>query len=281
MTSRPRGLAHLARLADDLPTAYATAQTLGWAGRHHRVEGDIWWPHGDMHRAAAAYAAARTEAEDHAIAGERATSQAHRALALAFTHPDQAADEIDLAHQLLTGLTLRATTATVQIAELVRDAGATPGIDDRAERLRTEIRLAGVTAAEPLLELALAFHHAIQGSHDKVTGSIARLRELSRGGDCAYYTDIAHFMAGLPLEEPSPARWLDGQQPTRQRWRDLVTTRRDHLGISQWPGPASPSADRLRLRRHRRLLCEDLPRSALLPDRPCLPPCRCPTARQP
>ncbi|MEU6989367.1 hypothetical protein ABZ953_01710 [Streptomyces sp. NPDC046465] len=54
-----RGLAHLARLAGDFPTAHDTAQTLGWAGRQHRVEGDIYWPHGDMDRAAAA-AATRT-----------------------------------------------------------------------------------------------------------------------------------------------------------------------------------------------------------------------------
>lgn len=57
-----RGLAHLARLAGDSPTAYTTARTLGWAGRRHRVEGDIHWPHGDMTRAAA-YAAARYQAE--------------------------------------------------------------------------------------------------------------------------------------------------------------------------------------------------------------------------
>ncbi|MCX4902767.1 hypothetical protein [Streptomyces sp. NBC_00878] len=135
-----RGLAHLARLAGDLPAALATADTLGWAGRHHRVRGDIWWPHGDMQRAAADYAAARAEAEDNGIAGERATSQAQRAFVLAFTSPGHAADEIDLAHQLLTGLVLRVTTATVQLAELIRDAGTSQDIEDRAERLRTEIR---------------------------------------------------------------------------------------------------------------------------------------------
>ncbi|MFE7776913.1 hypothetical protein ACFU5O_24075 [Streptomyces sp. NPDC057445] len=58
-----RGLAHLARLAGDFPTAYDVAQTLGWEGRQHRVEGDLIWPHGDMTRTAAAYAAARDQAE--------------------------------------------------------------------------------------------------------------------------------------------------------------------------------------------------------------------------
>lgn len=36
-----RGLVHLARLAGNFPTAYDPARTLGWAGRQHRVEGDI------------------------------------------------------------------------------------------------------------------------------------------------------------------------------------------------------------------------------------------------
>ncbi|MGW7260492.1 ATP/GTP-binding protein [Streptomyces sp. NPDC054834] len=224
-----RGLAHLARLAGDFPTALATARTLGWAGRRHRVEGDIWWPHADMHRAAAAYAAARTQAEEHGIAGERATSQAQRAFVVSFTDPDAAADEIDLAHQLLAGMVLRVTTATVAAAELIRDAGTTRDIEDRAEQLRTEIRLAGVAVAEPILELALTFHHAVRGDDEKITGSITRLRELTQSGDYAYYADIAHFMAGLPLEEPSPARWIDGAETTRQRWRGLVTARRAYL----------------------------------------------------
>lgn len=39
------------------------------------------------------------------------------------------AEVIDLAHQFLTGLVLRVTPATVQLAELIRDAGNTPGSD--------------------------------------------------------------------------------------------------------------------------------------------------------
>ncbi|MEU1457799.1 hypothetical protein [Streptomyces avermitilis] len=60
-----------------------------------------------------------------------------------------------------------------------------------------------MTVAEPILELALTFHHAVLGADEQVAGSIARLRELTRGGDYAYYTGIAYFMAGLPLDEPS------------------------------------------------------------------------------
>ncbi|MFE2914820.1 hypothetical protein ACFXI0_29300 [Kitasatospora indigofera] len=94
-----RGLAHL---AGDFPTALTTALTLGWAGRHQRVEGDVWWVQGAMDRAAASYENASLEAEQHGVAGERATAQAQRALALAFTDPTRAADELHLAEQLLT-----------------------------------------------------------------------------------------------------------------------------------------------------------------------------------
>jgi hypothetical protein len=226
-----RGLAHLARLAGDFPTALAAARVLGWAGRGHRVEGDVWWPQGDMERAAAAYAAARGDAEHHGVAGERATSQAQRAFALAFTDPQLADDELELAEQLLTGLDLRATRLTVRIAALVRDAGTTTdGIDDRAWQLRTDITNAGLAATQsPTLELALAFHHAVLDDHEQVAASIARLRQLTTGDDYTCYADLAHFMAGLSLTDPSPAQWIDGPQTTRQRWRSLVTTRRDHL----------------------------------------------------
>ncbi|MGW1544422.1 hypothetical protein ACWCPM_30045 [Streptomyces sp. NPDC002309] len=225
-----RGLAHLACMAGDFPTALATAHTLGWEGRHHRVEGDIWWPHGDMDRAAAA----RDEAEHHGVTGERGNSQAHRAFALAFTDPDIADNELAFAEQLLAGVDLRATTLITHIAALARDAGRTDAdFEDRAQVLRTEIRTAGVTYTELALDLALAFHHAVRDDQDQVATTIARLRESTRGGDFAYYTDIAAFMANLPLEEASPARWIDGAQHTRQQWRSLVTARRDQRRTSR------------------------------------------------
>ncbi|MFF0066513.1 hypothetical protein ACFYRC_34265 [Streptomyces sp. NPDC005279] len=62
-----------------------------------------------------------------------------------------------------------------------------------------------------------------------MSASITRLNDLTRSGDYAYYIDIAHFMADLPHDSPSPPRWLDGEQATRQRWRSLVTARRHHL----------------------------------------------------
>ncbi|MGE7440024.1 ATP/GTP-binding protein [Kitasatospora sp. NPDC001175] len=233
-----RGLAHLARLAGDFPAALQVAETLGWKGRHHRVLGDIWWPHGDMDRAAAAYEAARTEAEQHAVAGERATAQAQRAFTLAFTDPDLADDEIDLADHLLTGLDLRATTLTTRIAALLRDAGTDADIDDRVQVLRAETAAAGVTDAQAALELALCFHHAVQGNLGPLTDAISGLRALTSTGDPidvsrAYYVDIAHFMADLPLDDPSAASWLDGPDATRARWRTLVTNRCTHLGTGQ------------------------------------------------
>ncbi|MFK0203437.1 ATP/GTP-binding protein [Streptomyces lavendulae] len=228
-----RGLAHLARLSGDFPAALAAAETLGWPGRHHRITGDVWWIQGHMGRAAAAYEAARTEAEEHGVVGERATSQAHRALALAFADPHQADDELDLAEQLLTGLDLRATTFITKVAALARDAGTTdPGIGDRITLLRSETAVAGVTAAQVALELADAFHHAVREDHHQVLATLGRLRELTRAGDYAYYADIAAFMSGLP-HDTSAAQWIDGEETTRQRWHGLVAARREHLRVDQ------------------------------------------------
>lgn len=219
-----RGLAHLSRLAGDFPTALQTARALGWNGRHHRIEGDVWWPQGDMHRAATAYAAACTEAEQHAVSGERATCQAQRAFTLAFTDPATADAELDLAEQFLTGLDLRATRLTVHIATLIRDAGHEE-VDNRAGQLRAETTDSGITATRATLELALAFHHAVQDNHDGLAENIAQLRDLTPGGDYAYYIDIAHFMIGRFPEAPSPARWIHGPHATRERWRALVIAR--------------------------------------------------------
>ncbi|MFJ9036661.1 hypothetical protein ACIRF8_08735 [Streptomyces sp. NPDC102406] len=82
-----RGLVHLARLAGDFRTAHTAAQVLGWEGRQHRDLGDVYWPQGDMDRAAAAYLAGRTEAEQHGHTGEAVHNQAVRAFALALPAP--------------------------------------------------------------------------------------------------------------------------------------------------------------------------------------------------
>ena len=233
-----RGLAHLARLAGDFPTALAAARTLGWEGRHHRVLGEVWWPQGDLGKAAEAFGAARTEAEQHTVTGESATAQSLRALVLAFLDPDRAGQEIDLAQRLLLGVDLRATAITTRLAALVRDAGQPgPDFEDRVRALREEITAAGLPAAQATLQLAVCFHHAVLDSgtdtepDPDLDAAITRLRELTADGDHAYYADIAHFMAARPLPPglASPARWLDPQPLTRDRWRTLVTTRRSRL----------------------------------------------------
>lgn len=72
---------------------------------------------------------------------------------------------------------------------------------------------------------------------------IARLRESTRGGDYAYYSDIAAFMAGLPVETASTARWVAGAPAARRRRHALVTARKNrvttHLGVRSDP----PGAD--------------------------------------
>lgn len=225
-----RGLAQAARLAGDFPTALAAAQTLGWEGRHQRVLGDLWWVQGEPARAAPAYLAGRLEAEQHAKSGEAAHNQALRALALAFLDPRQADDELELAHQLLANLDLRATTINAAIAALIRDAG-TPTVDDRARALRAELEVAGLTSMTPTLELALAFHQAVLDDHDDISATITRLREQNQNGDYAYYIDIASFMADLPQPVGPAIQWLDSEDSVRNRWRGLVIARRTHLGL--------------------------------------------------
>lgn len=182
-----------------------------------------------MTRAAAAYEAARTEAEQHGIAGERATAQAQRAFVLAFTEPGRADDELALAQQLLTGLDLRATTRTTRIAA----SSATPEPTATSKTAHASCAPTSTPPDSPPRTRPSTSHSAsttaVRDNRHALATTIARLRERTHTGDYAYYADITHFMGGLPLPAPSPARWLDGEQETRTRWHTLVITRRDHL----------------------------------------------------
>jgi len=224
-----RGIANLARIAGDFPAALAAASTLTWKSRRHRVRGDILWPQGDFTAAAQALRDGRAEAEQHDAPGERAIAQTRLALVTAFTDPDRAGEEIALARQYLEPLDQRATVLHLQVAGLVRDAGGDDrDIADRVTVLRAQIDVAGLPWLIPLLETALAFHHAVRDDHDGLTAAIARLRDATASGDFAYYLDIAHFMGGRPLPTPSSTQWLDAEETVRTRWQTLVTTRQAH-----------------------------------------------------
>ncbi|WP_424893311.1 ATP/GTP-binding protein [Streptomyces sp. XH2] len=223
-----RGLANLARLAGDFPTALAAVPTLGWEGRHHRVLGDIHWSHANTDQAIAAFEAGRAEAEQHGAAGERAMMQVRLALAAAFADPARADDELALAHQLLDGLDQLSNTLLAQVVALIKDAG-TGGVTGRARNLHTDIEAAGLPFLHRFVELALAFHHAVRGEDQDLAATIDRLRALTATGDFAYFTDIAHYMAGLPLPGPTATRWIDGPDAVRARWENLVHARRAHL----------------------------------------------------
>jgi hypothetical protein len=97
--------------------------------------------------------------------------------------------------------------------------------------LLAEIDVCGISYAAAKLQLALCFHHAVLDAQDDLATAITRLRELTQSGDYTYYVEIAHFMADLPLpEHTARALWTDGERQTRERWRNLVETRRSRLG---------------------------------------------------
>ncbi|MFC8015616.1 ATP/GTP-binding protein [Streptomyces cinereoruber] len=223
-----RALANLARLAGDFPTALAAVPTLGWKGRQHRVLGDIHWSQADTTAAVAAFETGRTAAEQRGAAGERAMVQVRLALALSFADPVRAGDELALAHQLPQGLDQRSNTLLAQIAALIKDAG-TAGVTDRAQNLQVDIETAGLPFLHRFVQLALAFHHAVRDDRQSLAATIDRLRTLTASGDFAYFTDIAHFMADLPLPGPSATRWTRNETDVRTAWRGLVQARQEYL----------------------------------------------------
>ncbi|GGN64168.1 ATP/GTP-binding protein [Streptomyces kronopolitis] len=228
-----RGMANLARIRGDFPTALAAVPALGWKGRHHRVLGHIWFPHGDIERAAAAFEAARAEAEQHDAPGERAIAQTLLALVTAFADPLRADDELALAHQYLASLDQRATTFYAAVAALVRDAGTDGDVTDRAAALHAESTSAGLPWLTPLIETAVAFHHAVRGAHDDLATTIDRLREVTADGDFAYYVDIATAMGDQPQHAGSAVRWIDDAHTVREHWHGLIIARQDHLRGTQ------------------------------------------------
>ncbi|MDX3534014.1 hypothetical protein PV721_06480 [Streptomyces sp. MB09-01] len=128
--------------------------------------------------------------------------QVRLAVALSFADPDRAGAELSLAHQLLEGLDQRSNALLAQAVALIKDARS-DGIIDRARSLNTGTTGAGLPFLHRFVELAVAFHHAVREEDQELAAAIGRLRELTATGDFVYFTDIAHFMGGLPLPAPT------------------------------------------------------------------------------
>ncbi|MFJ7209471.1 hypothetical protein ACIQWR_38820 [Streptomyces sp. NPDC098789] len=111
---------------------------------------------------------------------------------------------------------------------LIKDAGI-PGVTGRAQSLHAEIEAAGLPFLHRFVELALAFHHAVRDEHQDLVATIDWLRTLTDTGDFAYFTDIAHFMAALPLPGPSTTRWTTNEDHVSSAWRRLVQAQQEHL----------------------------------------------------
>ncbi|MFJ3882950.1 hypothetical protein ACIPW5_36560 [Streptomyces sp. NPDC090077] len=105
----------------------------------------------------------------------------------------------------------------------------TADVPHRAQSLHADIEGAGLPFLHRFVELAAAFHHTVRDEHQDLAATSSRLRELTGSGDFAYFVDVAHFMAGLPLPAPSAIRWTESEEHVRSAWRRLVHARQEHL----------------------------------------------------
>ncbi|WKV73510.1 hypothetical protein AW27_019485 [Streptomyces sp. PCS3-D2] len=113
-------------------------------------------------------------------------------------------------------------------ASTIKDVG-TDEVTARSQALRPDIGAAGLPFLHRFVELALAFHHAVRGEDQDRAAAIGRLRALTANGDFAYFTDIAHLMAGFSLSACCTERRVTRQGERCLRRHEFATAR-DRLG---------------------------------------------------
>ncbi|MFG3134476.1 ATP/GTP-binding protein [Streptomyces tendae] len=223
-----RGLVHLGRRLGEFSQAREAALQLGAEGRQDRVLGDLWWPQGSIALACSAYATSRDQALAAGQVGEAALSQACLAFAAAFEDRPRSAEQIARAEELLAGVSIRWAETQNRIAGLVRDAGITPDLPERADALAREAVAAGLTSSVAYVRFAECLHALVVGAPDALTSARLRLMEdCVNGAEFAYLVELTYLMAD---EEPPAglprAAWLDTATQVRARWVGLVEDRR-------------------------------------------------------
>lgn len=221
-----RGLVHLSRRMGRFPEVLQAAGALGPDGRKQRVLGDLWWTQGDIAASCSAYAAGRDEAQEQALHGEAALSQACLAFAAAFEDRGRAQEQIDRARFMLQRADIRWATVQVDIAELLRDAGTDDDLPRRGQEVVARAEASGLTSSVAYARLAMCFHAAILGDASLIATARTGLETCVRGVEFAYLVELSHFMTGtLPPDHLPRAQWIDGSRRTADRWVELVRGR--------------------------------------------------------
>ncbi|MGW8955937.1 hypothetical protein [Streptomyces sp. NPDC055709] len=125
----------------------------------------------------------------------------------------------------ITGLNLRQTGHTIEIAALVRHAVTETDVEGRARIFREEMNISGSPMPRPPSDSPSASTTPRSATTTQSPRPSLVCATSPRGGDLAYYVDIAHFMAGLALSGAVTGR----RAATRSRWRALVAERREYL----------------------------------------------------
>ncbi|MFD6158060.1 tol-pal system YbgF family protein [Nocardia sp. NPDC060256] len=226
-----RGLAHIARHFGDFPTALEALGSLDHNSGYHRALGHIWWLHGDIARACESYSTGRDLAREDHNPGDAALCQAGLALAASFQDRGRADGQIDLACDLLRRVRLNWGDMHVQIACLLRDAGAEPDLPEQAAELEARAAESGLGSSVAYIRLAVCFHHALRSEEAELQTARDRLRQHASNGAYNYLVEITHFFDDT---EPPPdlprAHWIDTTQPAI-RWARLINDRRSALGL--------------------------------------------------
>ncbi|MFF8591344.1 ATP/GTP-binding protein [Streptomyces sp. NPDC015220] len=223
-----RGLVHLARRIGDFAQARQAAAHLGVEGRQDRVMGDLYWAQGSIALACSSYAAARDQALAAGQPGEAALSQACLAFAAAFQDRPRAAEQISRAEELLASVTIRWAEVQTSTASLIRDAGVTDDLPERAEAVAAEAREAGLTSCLAYVRFVECLHAYLAGGADALASARDRLRrECVDGVEFAYLVELTYLMADEePPAELPRATWLDTTAQVRARWVGLTEDRR-------------------------------------------------------
>ncbi|EST29291.1 hypothetical protein N566_22370 [Streptomycetaceae bacterium MP113-05] len=227
-----RGLLHLARRLGHFPDVLAAADELGSRGRRYRTLGDLWWTQGKFSLSCATYARGRDDASTAAETGEAALSQACLAFAASFGDRSRAQEQIDRSTEMLRGVTGRWADLQRRNAQLLCDAGTDADIPGRAAEIEAEALESGLSSPAAYARFIVCFHQAVRRDEAGLAAAREGLKRHIRGHEFAYLLELSYLMAPhVPADDVPRARWIDGQEETRDRWARCVDERRQEIDL--------------------------------------------------
>jgi len=227
-----RGMVHRLRRNGRFIEALEMIRTRPESAMWIQITGTLYWSQGMLDEARTAYITSRDRSQAEGLPGQAAEIAGCLAFVcgLSASHDDDA-DLIAAAMMMLQDSRNTWARLMARLGTTMLVASGQASVSGQLAAIEEDGRKAGLSSIEAYSRFLDCLNAALSGDDDRLIAARNHLAELA-GADFRWLTEVVAFWLGDGPSADSELDWLDGADAACERWREVVTRRRQQ-GVSR------------------------------------------------